>query len=64
MLSVIKQLAREHTTMIIVTHEMNFARDISDRIIFMYDGIVIADDKPEIIFSHPNQRLQAFLGHL
>ncbi len=63
-LSVIKQLAREHTTMIIVTHEMNFARDISDRIIFMDEGIIIADDKPEVIFSHPNQRLQGFLGHL
>ena len=50
-LKVIKELAREHMTMIIVTHEMQFARELSDRIIFMEQGIIQAEGTPEEIFS-------------
>ena len=52
-LSVIRQLASEGLTMLIVTHEMRFARDVSTRIFFMYDGIIYEDGSPEQIFEHP-----------
>ena len=52
-LSVIRQLASEGMTMLIVTHEMRFARDVSTRIFFMYDGIIYEDGSPEQIFEHP-----------
>lgn len=62
-LQVIKQLALEHMTMIIVTHEMNFAREISDRIIFMDDGEIIVDGKPDDIFVNPEHpRIKTFLN--
>ncbi|MDR1778555.1 MAG: amino acid ABC transporter ATP-binding protein [Clostridiales Family XIII bacterium] len=64
-LSVIKNLAAENTTMIIVTHEMNFAREISDRVIFMDDGQILADDDPERIFVSPDHpRILAFLDKI
>ena len=52
-LSVIRQLATEGLTMLIVTHEMKFARDVSSRIFFMYDGYIHEDGTPEQIFEHP-----------
>jgi ABC-type polar amino acid transport system ATPase subunit len=52
-LSVMRQLAAEGMTMLIVTHEMKFARDISTRIFFMYDGVIFEDGTPEQIFEHP-----------
>lgn len=61
-LRTIKELADEKMTMIIVTHEMAFAREVSDRIIFMADGIIQEEGTPEQIFSNPqNKRTQAFL---
>ena len=61
-LKVIRALAREHTTMVIVTHEMMFARDVSDRIIFMDNGVVVENSTPEELFASENPRTQAFLG--
>ena len=52
-LSVIRQLAKEGLTMLIVTHEMKFARDVSTRIFFMYDGYIHEDGSPEQIFESP-----------
>ena len=61
-LKVINELAAEHMTMLVVTHEMKFARQVADRIIFMDDGVIVAEGTPEDIFDGPQQeRLQAFL---
>ena len=62
-LSVIRELAETGMTMLIVTHEMNFAREVADRIIFMDDGSVIADESPDVFFANQkNPRIQAFLS--
>ena len=61
-LKVIRKLAKEHTTMVIVTHEMIFARDVSDRIVFMDDGVIIENCTPEELFASDNPRTKAFLG--
>lgn len=62
-LSVIRELAEIGMTMLIVTHEMNFAREVADRIIFMDDGSVIADESPDDFFANQkNPRIQAFLS--
>ncbi|GAA0068962.1 amino acid ABC transporter ATP-binding protein [Clostridium sardiniense] len=62
-LNVIKDLAKEHRTMIIVTHEMSFARDVGDRIIFMSDGVVVEEGTPDEIFKFPkNDRTKQFLS--
>ena len=61
-LKVIKQLAKEHMTMIIVTHEMQFARELSDRIIFMENGVIQAEGTPEEIFATENERVQGVIG--
>ena len=61
-LKVIKDLATEHITMVIVTHEMSFARDISDRIIFMDDGLIAVEGTPEEVFSSDHVRMKEFLG--
>ena len=62
-LSVIRELAETGMTMLIVTHEMNFAREVADRIIFMDDGSVIADESPDDFFANQkNPRIQAFLS--
>lgn len=63
-LKVIRQLAREHMTMIIVTHEMNFAKEVSDRIIFMEDGLIQEEGTPEELFSSSKIRVQEFIGKL
>jgi len=62
-LQVIKKLAEERMTMIIVTHEMNFAREISDRIIFMDDGQIVIDGVPDDMFVNPDHpRIKTFLN--
>lgn len=61
-LKVIKELAAEHMTMIIVTHEMQFARELSDRILFIENGILAAEGTPDEIFNSENERVQAFIG--
>jgi len=59
---VMKQLAEEHMTMIIVTHEMGFAESVCDRVLFMDEGIVVEEGPPEVIFKNPkNERTQNFL---
>ena len=64
-LKTIKQLAGDHMTMIIVTHEMNFAREVSDRVIFMADGVIQEEGTPEQIFNNPqNDRTKAFLENM
>jgi len=65
-LSVIKSLASEHMTMIIVTHEMAFAREVADRIIFMDEGLVALDAPPSVVFGDncPNERLKNFIGSI
>ena len=61
-LTVIKDLAAQHMTMVIVTHEMAFARNVADTIIFMDDGVIIEEGSPEDVFSSDNQRMKDFLG--
>lgn len=61
-LKVIRELARQHMTMIIVTHEMQFARELSDRIIFMEEGVIQQQGTPEEIFTAPNARVKEFIG--
>lgn len=62
-LKVIKELAAEKMTMVVVTHEMAFARDISDRVIFMDDGIIAEQGSPDEVFNHPkNDRTKRFLS--
>ena len=63
-LKVIKELAKEHMTMIIVTHEMQFAKEVSDRIIFMEEGVIKAQGTPEDLFATDNERVKEFIGHL
>lgn len=63
-LKVIKELAKEHMTMIIVTHEMQFAREVSDRIIFMEEGVIKEQGTPEELFSTDNERVREFIGYL
>ena len=64
-LKTIKQLADDHMTMIIVTHEMNFAREVSDRVIFMADGVIQEEGTPEQIFNNPqNDGTKAFLENM
>lgn len=61
-LKVIRGLADQHTTMIIVTHEMSFARDVADHVLFMDGGVVVEEGTPEEVFGHPQQaRTRQFL---
>ena len=62
-LQVMKDLAREHMTMVVVTHEMGFAREVADRVVFLDDGILMEQNRPEEFFGNPqNERLKSFLG--
>nr|WP_154120820.1 amino acid ABC transporter ATP-binding protein [Paenibacillus monticola] len=62
-LAVMKDLAREGMTMIVVTHEMGFAREVGDRVLFMEQGIIVEEGSPEQLFGNPTQeRTQAFLS--
>ena len=62
-LSVMRDLAREGMTMIVVTHEMAFARDVSNHVVFMSEGVICEEGTPEAVFEHPQQvRTQEFLS--
>ena len=64
-LNVMKKLADEHTTMIVVTHEMAFARDVADRVVFMDEGYIAEQGAPEEIFAHPkSERMRRFLARI
>lgn len=62
-LDVMKELAHEGMTMVVVTHEMGFAREVGNRVLFMADGKLVEEGTPEDIFEHPqSERLQDFLS--
>lgn len=64
-LAVIKDLAKEGMTMVIVTHEMGFAKEVGDRIIFMDGGQIVEENTPEALFNHPQHaRTQNFLSKI
>lgn len=64
-LGVMRDLARGGMTMIVVTHEMGFARDVADRVIFMDGGVIVEEGAPEEVFDHPkSDRTKDFLGHI
>ena len=64
-LRVIRELAETNMTMVIVTHEMKFAHSVSDRVIFMADGVIEEDGKPDDVFENPkSEKLRAFLGDM
>ena len=63
-LKVIKDLAAEHMTMVIVTHEMDFARKVADKIIFMENGVIAVEGNPEEVFASDHGRMREFLGKL
>jgi glutamine transport system ATP-binding protein len=64
-LAVMKELARENKTMIVVTHEMGFAREVGDRVLFMEQGIIIEEGTPEELFERPQHaRTKAFLSKI
>lgn len=64
-LNVIKKLSEEHTTMVVVTHEMNFAREVADRVIFMDQGRIVEEGTPDDIFRNPkSERLKDFLSSM
>ena len=62
-LQVMRDLAREHMTMAVVTHEMGFAKEVADRVVFLEEGILMEQNDPVNFFEHPkNERLKSFLG--
>ena len=64
-LDVMRKLAEGGMTMVVVTHEMGFARDVADRVIFMEDGVIVEEGTPEELFDHPkSDRTKEFLGHI
>lgn len=64
-LAVIKELAREGMTMVVVTHEMGFAREVADRVIFMDEGKILEEAMPQVMFSNPKHpRTREFLGKI
>ncbi len=64
-LAVMRDLARGGMTMIVVTHEMKFARDVADRVIFMDGGVIVEQGTPAEVFDHPmSERTREFLGHI
>lgn len=64
-LSVMKELANEGITMVVVTHEMNFAREVSNKVIFMDGGVVVEEGTPDNIFLHPREeRTKQFLRRI
>ena len=64
-LNVMKQLAEKHTTMIVVTHALGFAKEVADRVVFMSDGKIVEQGNPTELFEHPkSERLVSFLGSM
>lgn len=64
-LDVMKGLARDGMTMVVVTHEMGFAREVADRVLFMDDGLIVEENSPQELFSNPrNPRTKEFLGKI
>lgn len=64
-LDVMKLLAKGGMTMLVVTHEMGFAREVADRVIFMDHGVIVEQGRPEQVFNNPqHERTQDFLGHI
>lgn len=64
-LNVMKDLANEDMTMVVVTHEMGFAKDVADKVVFMDDGIILEEGKPNDIFNNPrNDRTRKFLSRI
>lgn len=64
-LKVMKDLARDGMTMIVVTHEMGFAKEVADRVIYLQDGVIAEEGTPEEVFENPkDERLQAFLSQI
>ena len=61
-LNVMRSLADKGMTMLVVTHEMNFAKNVADHIIFMEHGVIVSEGTPEEVFDPGNTRLQEFLG--
>ena len=61
-LGVMRELARERMTMLVVTHEMSFARDVADRVIFMEGGLIVEEGPPEQVFHSANPRTRQFVG--
>ena len=63
MLEVMKQLALEGMTMVVVTHEMGFAREVGNRVLFMDEGVIVEQAEPKELFGNPkNHRTKAFLS--
>lgn len=64
-MNVMKELASSGLTMLVVTHEMAFARDVSSRVVYMSDGVIAEEGTPNVIFNHPqNERTRAFLARM
>ena len=64
-LNVMKKLAEKHTTMVVVTHEMGFAKEVADRVLFMDHGVIVEEGTPEEIFENPkSERLRSFLSSM
>jgi polar amino acid transport system ATP-binding protein len=64
-LEVMKELAREGMTMVVVSHEMGFAREVANRVVMMDDGVVVEEGTPDQVFSSPTQdRTKAFLSKI
>ena len=64
-LDVMKELAKAGMTMLVVTHEMGFARDVADRAVFMDEGVIVEQGTPQEVFDHPtSERTKDFLGHI
>ena len=62
-LAVMRELAKTNITMVVVTHEMAFARDVSDRVVFMDQGVIVEEGEPEVFFTNPkNDRTREFLS--
>jgi len=62
-LQVMKNLAQKHMTMVVVTHEMGFAREVADKVVFLDEGILMEQNNPKDFFEHPqNEHLKSFLG--
>ena len=61
-LEVMRTLAKDGLTMIIVTHEMQFAKEVSDHIVFMEQGVIVEEGTPDELFSSENARVREFIG--